>query len=123
MPHCIVEYSQTLENDTCIQQVMQKVFDAALSTALFDAQDIKTRALAYTPKHIGGDQSVDFVHVTMRILCGRSTEQKQKLSETVFQAISGLFTRPVALSVDIYDIDKQTYRKQKLNTLSDDSVI
>jgi 5-carboxymethyl-2-hydroxymuconate isomerase len=54
------------------------------------------------------------VHIAVHLLSGRSDEQKSRLSECVLARIEPLLPRVVSVSVEIYDIHRESYRKRVL---------
>ena len=91
---------------------MPAVFSAAASSGLFepDGRDIKVRAVAYD-HYLTGPSKGDFVHVTVRLLAGRTTEQKMRLSQTVLAQLQALALPHCSLTVEIVDIDRASYAK------------
>ncbi|MBU2427616.1 MAG: 5-carboxymethyl-2-hydroxymuconate Delta-isomerase [Gammaproteobacteria bacterium] len=108
MPHCVIEHSANLDS----HDVVQKVFAAAVKSELFaaDGSDIKVRALSYQ-HYLTGNSQADFIHVTMRILSGRSPAQKAHLSQTVVDSLSGLLMAEMSISVEVVDIERESYCK------------
>lgn len=108
MPHCIIEHSISLNG----ADLVPIVFDAALASGLFaeNGQDIKVRALAYQ-HYLTGKEKSDFVHITLRILSGRTDEQKQSLSQVVLQRLSGVSLEKCSVTVEIVEMDRNSYGK------------
>lgn len=113
MPHCIIEHSSSIDSNTLIPLV----FNASLASTLFekDGSDIKVRALPFEHYQTGTVQStssqLDFIHVTMRILSGRNTEQKLMLSNLVLESLKPLALKACSTSVEVVDIDRASYSK------------
>ena len=113
MPHCIIEHSSTLDSNALIP----KVFSACQESSLFeqDGSDIKVRVLPFEHYQTGTVQSAsspaDFIHVTMRILSGRNTEQKLMLSKLVLESLATLALKGCSTSVEVVDIDRASYSK------------
>ena len=110
MPHCIIEYSEKLTEQVEVEQFLSVVFKGALRSKLFDKSDIKARAVSYVAHKTGADNQ-DFIHVTVKILAGRTAEQRAHLSTCVLQQLNNLDLSSVSLSVEICDIDTESYRK------------
>jgi len=111
LPHCIVEYSATLGSRLSPSELMQNVYASALKSGLFEGPDIKTRALAYD-NCLTGAEPADFIHVTLRILSGRTDAQKQHLTSTVLTGLTDLNLTQVSLTVEVDDIHRHSYAKQ-----------
>lgn len=108
MPHCIIEYSKTV--DIAPTQLVKAVHQAVLETALFDASHIKTRAMAYEHYELA-DDSKDFIHVTVRLHHGRTTQQKQQLTAVILQSLKQLNLTKITITVEAVDIDSNSYAK------------
>ncbi len=108
MPHCIIEYSKTV--DISPTQLVEAVHQAVLETALFDAYHIKTRAIAYEHYQLAHD-SKDFIHVTVRLHSGRTSQQKQQLTAFILQSLKHLNLTSMTITVETVDIDSDSYAK------------
>lgn len=108
MPHCIVEHSSTIDENALITLV----FRGALESKLFEADgsDIKVRALSYS-NYQTGNENIDFVHVTLKILSGRNAEQKSLLSQTVLEQLKTLDLIHCSITIEVVDIDRDSYSK------------
>ena len=108
MPHCIVEHSADIDGETLVSLVHR----GALESNLFDSEgsDIKVRAAPYSDYQTGS-VNIDFVHVTLRILSGRNLDQKSNLSQLVLNKLEGLLTNGCSISVEVVDIDRDSYAK------------
>ena len=113
MPHCIIDYSRDISGQIDIEQLLEAVHDGAMDSALFPEYDIKTRALGYQ-HHRTGQTRDSFVHVAIHLLSGRSDAQKSRLSECVLARIEPLLPHVASVSVEIYDIHRESYRKRVL---------
>ena len=110
MPHCIIEYSAPLCEITPAATLIDAVYRAACDSDLFDNSHIRVRATAYHD-YIAGYAADNFIHVTLRILSGRSQQQKSRLTDSVRERLCGLGLSSVSVSVDIRDIDRETYAR------------
>ena len=113
MPHCIIEYSSDVSNGIAIDELVTATHDGVLSSGLFPAYDIKTRASGYDI-HRTGDTQDSFVHVTIHLLDGRSEAQKIDLSEKVLASIEPMLHAVVSVGVEIMDMHRASYRKRVL---------
>jgi 5-carboxymethyl-2-hydroxymuconate isomerase len=111
MPHCIVEYSTDLEKLVTAAQLISAVYQAALQSELFQDQDIKTRALAFEHYQAGAVKQ-EFVHVTIKLLGGRTLAQREQLSHLVLAQLSQLGLSAVSLTVAISEIETGSYAKR-----------
>ncbi|TBR37998.1 5-carboxymethyl-2-hydroxymuconate Delta-isomerase [Marinomonas agarivorans] len=116
MPHCIIEYSQQLEKELDIKAMLLAVHQGAVASQLFTVSDIKVRALPYTWHYAEANHN-QFIHITVRLLKGRTPEQKKHLSESVLQSLSKLALPKIStlLTVEVLDIDTSSYSKLEHN--------
>ena len=108
MPHIIIEHSGDLP--VLPQVLVEKIHNAAFQSNLFDLETIKTRAISYQQYLLGAGRS-GFIHIAVHILAGRSIEQKQMLSEQLLECLKTYCRASDSLSVNIYDIEHEIYRK------------
>ena len=113
MPHCIIEYSDDVATSLPIDDLLAATFEGALSSGLFPAYDIKTRAIAYQ-HHSTGTTQDSFVHVTLRLLSGRDDQSKVDLSEKLLASILPLLPAVISVGVEIVDMHRGSYRKRVL---------
>ncbi len=108
MPHCIIEYSEDLDN--IINEIISAVHDGACSSNLFEEGDIKTRAIPYKSYQVGTSNS-SFVHVSSRILLGRDSSQKLLLNTAIINNIKTLNLKGCSITAEAVDIQKESYAK------------
>ncbi len=110
MPHCIIEYSKDLEGKIEPSALISAVHKGAVASELFDESHIKTRTRSYVNYQTGtGDNA--FIHVTASILSGRTVEQKKSLSNSILAQLENLAISAVIMTVQICDIETETYSK------------
>ena len=108
MPHIVIEHSEDLP--ILPQVLVEKVHKAAFDSGLFELSTIKTRAIAYQHYELGEGKD-GFIHIGASIMAGRTIEQKQMLSEQLLSCLKTYCCRSYSLSVNIYDMDADIYRK------------
>lgn len=108
MPHCIIEHSASVSSS----ELIPLVFSGALASGLFsvDGSDIKVRAIEYDHYAVG-TSSADFVHVVVKLLSGRTAQQKKKLSDVVIENLSTATLMNCSITVEVVDMDRDPYRK------------
>ncbi|TYL47361.1 5-carboxymethyl-2-hydroxymuconate Delta-isomerase [Marinomonas sp. IMCC 4694] len=111
MPHCIIEYSQNLEQEVPPADLLEAVKEACMASSLFALADIKLRSNAYKSFVTGGQEDA-FVHVTIRMLSGRSTEQRQQLSHLILETLTRFSLKNVSFSAEICEMERETYAKK-----------
>mgnify|MGYP003627695891 CR=1 FL=1 len=110
MPHCIIEYSQKLENEVTPVKLMGAVFKGTLNSNLFEADDIKTRIIPFQ-HHLTGGSKQNFIHVILKILSGRSIDQRLALSKSVLSELNKVTSTAASLTVEVVEIEKESYSK------------
>lgn len=113
MPHCIIEYAAPLDSKLSIASLVQAVHQGTFATGLFPEEDIKARAVAYHNYQTGSGQTA-FIHVSLRILSGRTDEQKQQLAACVEKQLMTLALSSLSLTIEVIDIHRASYTKQLL---------
>lgn len=119
MPHLSVEYSSNLA-DFPQAQVLRELNQAVTSSPeVPDEADLKTRIAAVDNFEIGSAPAGrGFVHAQLRLLSGRTPDAKKDLSERVAAVLRRLTPKPegvmVQLSVEIVDMDRPSYVKERL---------
>jgi len=110
MPHCIIEYSDSLERQLSPDELMHCVYLGALNSKLFEADDIKSRVIPF--QHFtSGTIKQNFIHVALKILSGRSSEQRKALSSSVLTELSKLPLSAISLTVEVIEIERSSYSK------------
>ena len=89
---------------------MQTVFDAAMDSGLFQAKDIKVRMRSFSD-FLPIEGKATFIHVTLRLLSGRSVETRRTLSQQVFDRLQALGLTALVMTVEIVEIERETYTK------------
>jgi len=113
MPHVIIEHSADVAARIGIDELIDAVHEATLSSDLFPEYEIKTRAIAYQHHRTGQTQD-SFVHVAVHLLDGRDDAQKSALSHAVLAQIEPLLPRVASVGVEIVDIHRASYVKRVL---------
>lgn len=104
----MIEHSTRIDGEALVFLV----YKGALESNLFEAEgsDIKVRAVPYS-NFKTGNVDIDFVHVTLKILSGRSATQKAKLTHLVLAQLNTLQITDCSISVEVADIDRESYAK------------
>lgn len=116
MPHLHLEYTANLTQvDT--DKALLRLNHALVASGQFGAEfDIKSRALKVESFRVGtGMNERGFVAVRLALLSGRSPQIKKQLSESLLAVVQDLGPWPegmqVQLSVEVRDMDRDTYSK------------
>ena len=119
MPHLIVEYSQNLAGFPEAQALTELNQAVTSSPEVLDEADLKSRFVLVDSFEIGtAPANRAFVHAQLRLLAGRSPEAKADLTERIAAVLRQRTPRPegvlVQLSVEIVDMDRGSYIKERL---------
>lgn len=109
MPHLIIEYPQDIVEEE-VEEMLDKVHGAAVSTSLFEENHIRIRAIPLTHYRAGGKRE-SFIHVQCHIHDGRTDIQKRKLSETILSAIRKQGLEVKVITVEVMEMDRASYAK------------
>ncbi|MFT7388377.1 MAG: 5-carboxymethyl-2-hydroxymuconate isomerase [Candidatus Endobugula sp.] len=127
MPHCIIEYASALTSITSPEALIQSVHSGAVNSGLFNVADIKLRAIPFDHYMSGaqkfdaalltsspsmkGNGNLPFIHVCVKMLSGRTPEQRHHLSKSILEALSRLPLPSISLTVEVVEIEAQSYGK------------
>ncbi len=108
MPHFVIDCSENIIKLKSPKEIIQKVYDTAESTNLFDKEDIKVRITPFEHYNIGNTKN-DFIHIFANIMEGRNVSQKKNLSEKIVTELKTMFPNVPIISINIRDFEKATY--------------
>ncbi|MBS0428912.1 MAG: 5-carboxymethyl-2-hydroxymuconate isomerase [Proteobacteria bacterium] len=120
MPHIVVEYTPNLADLPLEAMLAAVTRELAGSPEVGDETDLKARAVCSDHFRVGlAESGRGFIHVTVRILAGRTPQAKRDFSDRVTK---GMLARMPAcrpgltahLSVEVVDMDRESYRKTRL---------
>ena len=108
MPHFVIDCSENIIDLKSPEEIIQRVYNAAESTELFDKGDIKVRISPFKYYTIGNSKD-DFIHVFANIMEGRTITQKSDLSKKIIIVLKRMFPDIPIISINIRDFEKATY--------------
>ncbi len=111
MPHIIIEHGNALSGEIDINVAMQIGFECAGACGFIDPADIKVRLRPYID-FFSGDGRSSFIHITVRLLSGRTAAQKENLAMAMREAFDARFGQVQSISVEICDMDRASYKKR-----------
>ncbi len=110
MPHCIIEYSSdALSEQVSADMLVNTVHHSTLNTGLFSEGAIKCRAYGSEHVLVGGAEK-PFVAVTIKLLSGRTLEQKQHLGDLMLKDLKTLLPNVESLSVEVLDLAEAYFK-------------
>ena len=129
MPHLTIEHSLELENNLkeSLASTIIEIF-ANQKEGGFDADQCKIRFSIFDQYLVGylNQDKADFIHLTVKIMQGRTQEIKNKLTIDLSSLLQDFFKDLIKnnkiknksrcdISVDIIDMDKFSYQKYRFN--------
>jgi 5-carboxymethyl-2-hydroxymuconate isomerase len=114
MPHVIVEYSANIEAEVPPQRLVADIHQAAIASGIAEAIAVRTRLMRREHYRVGDDAPENaFVHIDIRARKGRSLEQKKAAVQAIYDQANTTLdvvfrARPLALTVEIHEIDPET---------------
>lgn len=114
MPHVIVEYSANIEAEISPQDLVDEIHRAAIASGIAEPVAVRTRLMRREHYRVGdGARENAFVHIDIRARKGRTLEQRkaavQALYDQANKTLDPVFrARPLALTVEIHEIDPET---------------
>ena len=119
MPQVRIEFSGNLKDGFDARGFALEVHEHLASIADADPASCKTRLIRRDDVVIGhGSPDRALIHVDLRILSGRSAEQKRALGAAVMRSLEQAFDKPpgmdVQLTVEVGEMDRDFYQKVRL---------
>ena len=117
MPHLIIEYSANVESDLLLDSMIEKLHGVTANIDAFPLAGLRTRAEKRDHYRIAdGHPDNSFVHVTLRIGCGRPLDVRENAGEKIFNSLVEYLApvsaqRPLAISFEIQELAEHTSYK------------
>jgi 5-carboxymethyl-2-hydroxymuconate isomerase len=112
MPHAVLEYSANIAPSVRTSGIVADIHRIMLDCGLFTPDSIKTRAYSTDMFHVGQlAEEGSFAHVTIALLAGRIVEQRKMLSDNMLALLKASLPHADSLTVEIREMDKDTYGK------------
>jgi 5-carboxymethyl-2-hydroxymuconate isomerase len=123
MPHSIVEHSFSISKPQTASLLLAINQTIAKNEGNFDISQCKARTVFCQNFMVAdGKNYQDFIHVAVNIMAGRSLEIRKTLAENLLKLVTNflqensLSTNPIALSINIAEMEKEIYQKTVVNT-------
>lgn len=113
MPHVIIEYSDVLEAQVSRKDLLSTAHQAVEDSGLFNAVDIRSRTQSFDNFRLRADKHC-FLHITVKLLSGRTDEQKTHLTTGIVTALQQLSLTDVLISCECIDIHNVSYQRISL---------
>lgn len=109
MPHIIIEHSQSTAGEIDLNKLANSLHQELSEKETISLSNIKTRCHLAKNVIIGENSSKKFLHITVKLLSGRSEELKKEIADSLFEKIEKFTKNNSYVSVEVVDL--QTYRK------------
>lgn len=112
MPHLVMEYSNSAEERLNMQGLLEDLHQVAIDSELFSINDVKSRAIRVHSWLVGDKgNSVDFIHLTVELLSGRTAEQKRELSRELMDILAEKASHIDSLTINVRDMEPESFQK------------
>ena len=108
MPHFVIDCSRNILEIKKPHDIMEKVYQTATESGLFDPGDIKVRINPFDYYKLGESKNA-FIHIFANIMEGRSALQKKELSASIIAVLKQMFPEIPIISMNIRDFEKTGY--------------
>lgn len=120
MPQVRIEYSGNLGTAFSARRFAGQIHEHLAAIALAEPASCKTRLVELTDVIIGdGSDRNGMIHVDLRILSGRTDQQKRQLGEAVMRSLREAVQKPdgvdLQLTVEVRDMARDHYHKVRLS--------
>jgi len=118
MPHITIEYSFTIPKPQIDELLLSLNQNISKNEGNFSISECKARAILYNDFVVAdGISKQDFIHITIKIMQGRSLGIRKNLATNIlkitdeFLKENNLCHKSTALSVDVVDMEREIYQK------------
>ena len=111
MPHFIIEHGNAFRCQEERKAALELALQCGETSGVMARKDIKAR-LVSCPDFLAADGCQSFIHITVKLLAGRTSKQKQDLATIIRSAFDQRFGSADSISVDIRDMDPDAYKKR-----------
>ncbi|MGB0935152.1 MAG: 5-carboxymethyl-2-hydroxymuconate Delta-isomerase [Alphaproteobacteria bacterium] len=110
MPHIVIEHSKGMEPNIAKRDFFTSFIEILVINSDFERESIKVRSISFE-SFLGAQDH--FVHVNVKMLSGRTLEQKDQISYAVGEFLKAAFVKIESLSitVEVTEIEKRSYFK------------
>ena len=112
MPHIIVEHTEDIEGVGALVGELHHSLAGQESVTL---GGIKSRSIVVQNAFVGeaqnGSQNGSMIHVTIKLLSGRSDELRAKMTGDLLNVIRSKVAESVSVTVESVDLHNESYQK------------
>jgi len=119
VPQITIEYSANAASAFDARAYALRVHDLLVEHVETELPSCKTRLVEHPSTVIGdGAAASGMIHVDLRILSGRTADQKKRLGETAFAALEAAVRKQdgvdLQLTLEVRELDRENYYKRRL---------
>ncbi|MBN9542418.1 MAG: hypothetical protein J0G32_01300 [Alphaproteobacteria bacterium] len=107
MPHVIIETNDNVKN---INGLFKEIFDILVAQLPTKPENCKGRVITYSEWQSGDPSHASFVHITIKLLKGRSLELLGQISDNILKLSSNYLNLDKGISVTIDELS-DIYKK------------
>ncbi|ELR63976.1 5-carboxymethyl-2-hydroxymuconate delta-isomerase [Photobacterium marinum] len=112
MPNLVMEYADPVAERVSVPGLLEDLHQTLLSCGLFEDNSVKSRSYPCHTWLVGPEGDLKtFIHLELRMLSGRSAEQKRELSRRLMAILEQHASEINSLTVDIRDMDRECFLK------------
>ncbi len=118
MPHVIIEHSFPISDSKLSELFLLLNQNIAKNEGNYDINQCKARSVFCKNFLLSdGQLGQELLHITIKIINSRSIELRKNLAENLLKVVvdflnqNKLASNPIALSLDIREIEKEIYQK------------
>jgi 5-carboxymethyl-2-hydroxymuconate isomerase len=117
MPHIILEHSPNIVENVDFKHLFSRMHTALTDMGIFKLEDFKSRVSVAEHHYIAdGNENNAYVHVELAVLSGRGLDAQNEAGARVMGILretfaDSLYERTCVLSVEVREMNRDTYRK------------
>lgn len=120
MPHLTLEFSANVTPQHNLESLFLICHDLLANILPTDIASCKSRAIKQDIYSVGnGETNNAFIHLTIKVMAGRSEETLQRLGNSVMQVLQNHFmqalqTLNTQITLEIVELSKQYFKQKQL---------
>jgi 5-carboxymethyl-2-hydroxymuconate isomerase len=112
MPHIIIECSQHIAKSLDFKNLAQDINQYLAQALPTQVSHCKSRLLPYADYLVGDKTQTSFLHVTLKILPGRTLDLQKAVGEKLMKILNQYIQdKEIAISIEIIELKAETYFK------------
>ena len=108
MPHIIVEHTDDVKN---VAELISDLHHSLAAQETVTLNAIKSRAMVVQDAYVGDTPNGSMIHVTLKLLSGRSGELRAKMTRDLFSVIKEKVSANISVTVESIELHNESYQK------------